>query len=136
MPPRTGWSYGLNTKQYTACEMLAKGEKEWDVLQCVFGLDKSDPPGKKQSATKELHKWMRLSGWNDCFNAIVRDIAYPAYGRAVRRIIAQIDDKNGWLSNKAANDTLTRFGPYINDNDKNELVIRIEGAPEMGSPDE
>lgn len=45
-----------------------------------------------------------------------------------------MDDSNAWLANKAANDVLTRFGPAIMGEDDKQIVVQVQGMPELGEP--
>lgn len=130
----TGSSFGLNVKQAQACRMLAEGAEDKDIMQIIFGVTKDSTFGEKQKARKTLNKWMQLPGFADCYRAIVKEYAYPTYGRAVARITKQIDDSNGWLANKAANDVLTRFGPVVMGDESREIKLVVEGAPFLGAP--
>lgn len=135
--PTTGSTFGLSVLETTACRMLAYGASEEDVMEGVLKIDMQNAtPGEKQGARKKLHKMMAKPGFQACYEATVQAVAYTNYGRAASRLFKQIDDKNGWLANKAANDVLTRYGPYVTGRDNKEVVIRIEGAPVMGTPEE
>ena len=130
----TGSTFGLNAKQAMACRLLAEGNTEEEVMGAFFGIGENSTYGEKQKARKTLHKWMREPGFQECFRAIVKEVAFTSYGSAVARIRQQVNDPNGWLANKAANDVLTRFGPTVMGEESREIKIVVEGALELGAP--
>ena len=132
----TGYTFGLTVKETLACRLLAEGSTEEEAIALAFGVDKNSPLGERQKASRKLHKLMADEKFQECFRAIVRERVMPAYGSAVNRIIQQVNDKSGWLANKAANDVLTRFGPAIMGDDDKSVVIRVEGGPVIGVPDD
>lgn len=134
----TGSTFGLNTQEAVACEMLARGETEADVMMVLWGFDyKNATPSEKHTYTKKLHAIKRKPGFKECFETIVRLSVYEPFARAKRRIERQIDSENEWVANKASNDFLNRYGHYVDGTgDSKEIVVRIEGAPKLGSPDE
>lgn len=132
----TGYTFGLTIPQTMACRMMALGRNEKDVLKEIFLVNDETPDKERKKAVKTLHQWMADPKYAECFRAIVKEQTLPAYGAAMQRIMSQINDSNGWLANKAANDILTRFGPVVLGEDSREVVIRIEGMPELGEPEE
>ena len=130
----TGSTFGLNARQAMACRLLAEGNSEEEVMAAFFHVTPASTYGEKQKARKTLHKWMREPGFQECFRAIVKEVAFTSFGPAVARIRKQVDDNNGWLANKAANDILTRFGPAVMGEESREVVVRVEGAPVLGAP--
>ena len=59
----------------------------------------------------------------------------PSYGRALARIDQQIDDSNPWIAQGAAREVLQRYGPAIMGEDDQTVTVKIEGMPEIGTPD-
>ena len=45
------------------------------------------------------------------------------------------DDKWGFLSNKAANDLLNRYWAVVMGEDDKQIVVKVEGMPDLGTPD-
>lgn len=138
----TGYSFGLNARQATAARLMAEGRKlDTNFVQmCGFDIRKEDKPTevseyKYQKARKVIHQWMKLPGFAECYRAIVREIAMPSYGRALARIDQQIDDSNPWIAQGAAREVLQRYGPAIMGEDDQTVTVKIEGMPEIGTPD-
>ena len=133
----TGSSFGLNVKEALACTMLAQGADETEVMMAIWNFDyKNASSGERHTYTKKLNAIKRKPEFAEAFKAHVRAQVYEPYGKAMKRLTKQIDSKNEWVQNKAANDVLTRFGHFVDGTDNKEVVIRVEGAPVMGSPKE
>lgn len=138
----TGYSFGLNARQATAARLMAEGRKlDTNFVQaCGFDIRKEDKPTevseyKYTKARKVINQWMKLPGFAECYRAIVREIAMPSYGRALARIDKQIDDANPWIAQGAAREVLQRYGPAIMGEDDQTVAVKIEGMPEIGTPD-
>lgn len=130
----TGSSFGLTIHQTQICRMLAEGYGEDEVVRIHWHITDQSSPKDKERAKKELRKLYKLPGWAECYRAIIRDWALDVHGQALKRISAQINDKNGWLANKASNDILTRFGPMVMGEESNQVKVIIEGMPTLGAP--
>lgn len=130
----TGSTFGLNAKQTAACRLLAQGNTEEEIMGLFFGIGENSTYGEKQKARKTLHRWMRLPEFQECYKAIVKEIAFGSVGAATARLIKQVNDENGWLANKASNDVLNRFAPMIMGEEDKQLVVKVVGAPEIGAP--
>lgn len=130
----TGYSFGLNAKQAYAARMLASGVEEKEVLAVLFNIGPDTDEKERKKAVKTLHTWMRKQEFIECFRAIVQEVCFSAFGKAQQRLIAQIDNKNDWLANKAANDIITMCKPLIMGDEDKQIVVRVEGAPDIGAP--
>ena len=138
----TGSTFGLNAKQAQAARLMAEGKTDDEIILILFGgvvgeNGEARPmtPAEKGKATKTLRKWAQLPGFADCYRAIVREIALPSYGRAIQRITKQIDDGNPWVAQGAAREVLARFGPVVMGTEDREIIVKVEGMPDIGMPD-
>ena len=134
----TGSTLGLNKDQFMACEMLARGWSEDRIKETIWHVNKDSPLGERQKAARKLHAWMEDPKFVEGYRAIVRQIAFPACGAAIQRLLKQVgieDEKWGFLSNKAANDILTRLWAAVMGDDDKQIVVKVEGMPDLGTPD-
>jgi hypothetical protein len=131
-------TYGVTAAQVQAMRLLLEGKSEEEVAIIAFDVRDetgSEPdPAKVKKAVDVLHKWQRDPKVQECWRRLLVESVRPDIVRALKRIARQIDDENGWLANKAANDLLTRFASQIIGEDENTTVIRVEGLPELGIP--
>ena len=125
------------TKQDMFVRMEARGESRPDILREVFGLDVGTSEQRLiQNADVQMCRWRRKPWYDEIWKDEVRKISIAMSAEALKKIKSQIRDDNGWLANKAANDSLTFAKPLIWGEDDKALTVKIEGMPEIGSPDD
>lgn len=133
----TGTTFKCTAKHVQAARLMAEGKTLdeialicWDVTDGAGHLDER----KKRNALKTLRLWKKKPEFTELYRALLREMAMPAYGKALNRITQQIDDPNPWIAQGAAREALTRFGPAIMGENENEIVIKVEGMPVLGMP--
>lgn len=125
------------TRQDTFVRMEARGEGRPEILLEVFGVDLQTADEKTiHNADATMSRWRKKSWYEDIWKDEIRRISIAMSSEALKKIKAQIRDDNGWLANKAANDSLTFAKPLIWGEDEKALTVKIEGMPELGSPDD
>ena len=118
--------------------MEARGEPADDILREIFGLDPETCSfDEKNKAYQQMWRWRHRADaqaiWDDEMKARVR----RCVPRAVGRLEKQVDDENGWLANKAANDMVNLAKTTgIFQSEEKALNVKIEGLPDLGSPDD
>ena len=128
---------GLNAKQKTAADLLAKGRDEDQVVYAIYGArpQYSEEKAAYTRGLRELRRWMRLPAFQELYRARVMSVALPMYGKALQTIQTQMDSENAWIAQGAAREVLTRFGDVVMGADSKEVTIRVEGMPTIGTPD-
>jgi hypothetical protein len=117
--------------------MEARGEGRPEILLKVFGVDLQTADEKTiHNADATMSRWRKKAWYEDIWKDEIRRISIAMSSEALRKIKSQIRDDNGWLANKAANDSLTFAKPLIWGEDEKALTVKIEGMPELGSPDD
>ena len=130
----TGYTFGLTAFSTEVCRLIAMGKTEDEVLFCKYGITPISTPQEKGKAKRQLHKLMNDPKFQECYRAIVKEIAWPAYGKATQKLVEQIDNGNDWLANKAANDVITRFHDALMGGEDKQIVVKVEGMPVLGTP--
>lgn len=129
----------MNAKQRHFVRMTAQGCSRAEMLLEVFGLDISDPDVDKKAvnaADQKMFRWRRHPEYEGLWKEEIRQQLMACAGSAYRVLRNQItDDKQPWLANKAANDLLNHGRPQIYGAEENTVNVRIEGLPDIGSPD-
>lgn len=124
-------------KQDMFVRMEARAEGRPAILKEVFGLEVGvSAENLIKNADMQMSRWRRKPWYDEIWKDEVRRISIAMSSEALKKIKAQIRDDNGWLANKAANDSLTFAKPLIWGEDEKAVNIRIEGMPEIGSPDD
>lgn len=125
------------TKQDLFVRMEAQGEGRPEILRKVFGLDpETASESELHAADCQMYRWRRKPWYDEIWKDEIRRISIAMSSEALKKIKSQIRDDNGWLANKAANDSLTFAKPLIWGEDEKAISVKIEGMPEIGSPDD
>lgn len=125
------------TTQDTFVRMEARGESRADIFDKVFGVDLAAADDRTiNRIDAQIYRWRRQPWYDEIWKDEIRRISIAMSSAALKRIKHQINDDNGWLANKAANDSLTFAKPLIWGEDDKALTVKIEGMPEIGTPDD
>lgn len=117
--------------------MSARGEPHEEIIRQTFGEEALTDEKKRHNANAAFNRWRQRPDyqpiWDDEMRARVRR-RVPA---AVGRLEKQVDDDNGWLANKAANDYIGLAKTVgVFQTEEKAVNVRIEGLPDIGSPDD
>lgn len=134
----TGSTFGLTKQQLQAVEMRAEGFTTKQIAMALFDVRDERgaecDPKKLEKAIIKVRSWWNNPRAIELHRALLKEFLGDLAGRAIQKLGQQLDDKNGWLVNKAANDILSKTGA-LGDDDK-QIVVKVEGMPEIGVPDE
>ena len=126
----------MNAKIESFIRMEARGEDHATVLEKIFGPESVTDPVKKNAAESAMHRWRTRPDAKAIWDDEVREIVKQCIPRAMSRISKQIDSKEGWLANKAANDVVNLAKTTsIFQTDEKAITVKIEGLPDIGSPE-
>ena len=117
--------------------MEARGEDHETVLREIFGQEYIDDPAKKSAAESKMHRWRHREDAQAIWDDEIRSVVRHCIPRAVHRLKSQVDNQNDWVANKASNDVinLAKTTGIFQDNEKT-VSVKIEGLPDIGSPDD
>lgn len=128
----------LNAKQENAIRAEARGEDHMFILREYFGLAPDADKAAIHAAECKLQRLRHRPEYDGIWADELKKTVRRHVPGALQTILAQAKSKsNDWLANKAANDCLTfagRIGAVANEDEK-EVVVRVEGMPEIGTPD-
>ena len=65
----------------------------------------------------------------------VMKMAGPQFRGAVDKLASQMESENESVSQRAAKELIDLFADAVLKEDDHEIVVRIEGMPEIGMPD-
>ena len=127
----------MSLKQEKFIRMKAQGKSRAEILQEVFGLDIETAAQKDlRNADNRMCSWKKHPEYEKIWKEEIRDVLFGFTGEAVQVIGSQLNKAElPWLQNKAANDILNYGKQQIFGSDENEVTIKIEGMPELGTPD-
>ena len=127
----------MNAQIENFIRMEARGEKHETILREIFGPEYVTNKKLKNAAESTMYRWRHREDqqaiWDDEMKARVRR-RVPS---AVERLEKQIEDDNQWIANKAANDYIGLAKTVgIFQSEEKAVNVRIEGMPDIGSPDD
>lgn len=127
----------MSLKQEKFIRMKAQGKSRAEILQEVFGLDMETASTREiRNADNRMCDWKKHPEYEKIWKEEIRDVLFGFTGEAVQVIGGQLNKTElPWLQNKAANDILNYGKQQIFGSDENEVTIKIEGMPELGTPD-
>ena len=135
---KTGFTLGVTKDQYHALTLRADGKSLEEIAIIIFDVtneNQGTDEEKMWKAINTLRKWFRDPKVVEAYKEIIKETIMPCLSKSLKRLGKQIDDSNGWLANKAANDMLTRYGNFVFDEDDKTIHIQVEGMPELGTPE-
>ena len=131
--------FRLKKKHVAAAQLLAEGFSTAEIAAAMFNVTTPDGGTDKKklaNALSQVRKWRREPEFIALYRDTLREMTEPACGRAVKKITEQVDDENPWIAQNAAREVLTRFLPIVMGEDDKTITIKVEGMPELGTPEE
>ena len=130
--------YGpMTAKMEKFIRMEARGETPADIMQEIFGLGPDADDRKKANARQIMWRWRHRPDAQAIWEDEVRNVVRACIPSAMNRIKRQVDDDNGWLANKAANDVIgLAKTTSVFTNEERAVRVQIEGMPDLGTPDD
>jgi len=120
--------------QINVAEMMFQGMSDEQICIEQFRIDPEDKK-KMSSGKRKLTMLRRDEKFQEYYKSIITEWTVHHVGKALTKLANQIDDKNGWLANKACNDILNQSKNFTGVDDSS-VVVKIEGGIELGTPEE
>ncbi len=129
---------GLDRYQAAVARCLADGLTYRDtaiaVYKCV-GKDGLTDEALVKKSMEKISNLVHTKQFKECYKSIMADYHLPRIGTAFKVLEKQMGSENEWVANKASNDILTRCTPAVFGDDEKQIVVRVEGMPELGVPE-
>jgi len=127
---------GLLTAQQKLVADLTFQGKNLDEIAKALYFPVTEPTEKDmKNAIQRIRRIQKLPQFIEYYKSILTEWTVHHTGKALNKLAQQIDSDLPWLANKAANDILQRSAPLFESEDANTITVRVEGMPELGSPD-
>lgn len=126
----------LTAQQELFIRLSAQGKTRPEILSAVFNIDSSTMT--KDELAKydmKMSRWRKLPEFESIWKDEVKSILYGCTAEAIQVIKGQLREDIPWLKNKAANDLLNYGKQQIYGDEERAVHVKIEGMPEIGSPD-
>ena len=117
--------------------MTARAESRKDIMREVFDID-IDTASRNEihNADCKMSRWRSLPEFEGIWKDEVKSILYGCTAEAIQVIRGQLREDVPWLKNKAANDLLNYGKQQIYGDEERAVHVKIEGMPEIGSPEQ
>jgi hypothetical protein len=127
----------LTADQERFVRMSAQGKSRAEILKEIFDIDIDTADYRTiNNADAKMCRWRKLPEFESIWKDEVRSILYGCTAEAVQVIKSQLKSDQGWLQNKAANDLLNYGKAQIYGEEEKAVHVKIEGMPDLGSPDD
>ena len=144
---RTGGTLGITKKQFLAMSALAEGKtvkeitNDPNIFPGAWSVDANGnyftTEARQATARRKLREWIADPNCQAAYQAIIKEYAQSYLSASLHLLGKQLADPNPWIAQGAARDMLNRFSSMLGMNEeKQETVIRIEGMPQLGIPEE
>ena len=120
--------------QINAADMMFRGYTDEEMVRELWP-QKTDV-NQIRAAKQRLRNLRRDEKFQEYYRTLVQEWSVHHVGRALSRLSEQIDSNQPWLANKAANDVLTHSKQMITGMDDGTVVVKVEGMPELGTPED
>ena len=126
----------LTAQQELFIRLSAQGKTRPEILKEVFNIDSSTMT-KNELAKYDMKmtRWRKPPEFESIWKDEVKSILYGCTAEAIQVIKGQLREDIPWLKNKAANDLLNYGKQQIYGDEERAVHVKIEGMPEIGSPD-
>ena len=120
--------------QINAAEMMFRGLTDVEIVRELW--PDADTDCKINAKRRRLRNLRADEKFQEYYRSLVTDWSVHHVGRALRKLSEQIDSNQPWLANKAANDVLLQSKALTAGIDDGTVVVKVEGMPELGTPDD
>jgi len=118
--------------------MEANSASRADKLKEIFGIDLATAPEKQvHNADAAMSRWRKHPMFDQAWKEEQRRWCYEDFTLAMsvfRKGMKQ--DKDGWLAMNSAVNALSNANKRLFHDEDSAVTVRIEGLPDIGSPDE
>lgn len=119
--------------QVNAADMMFRGFTDEQIVRELWP-EKNDK--QVQIAKQRLRNLRRNEKFQEYYGTLVQEWSIHHVGKALNKLTEQIDSNMPWLANKAANDVIQHSKTMIDGMNDNQVVVKVEGMPEIGTPEE
>ena len=113
----------LTVKQLQAAALIGVGRSHAEVAKEV------------NVAESTLRRWLHDGAFKDEVRTEMHERLVQAGAKALDVLISQLDSSNPYVAQNSARFLMEKYEQAKHDGEDKDMVIRIEGMPELGVPD-
>jgi len=121
--------------QINAADMMFRGYTDEEIVKALWPYKEWTDKAVK-AAKSRLRNLRKDEKFQEYYRSLVTEWSVHHVGRALNKLAEQVDSNQPWLANKAANDVILQSKNLITGLDDNTVVVKVEGMPELGVPEE
>ena len=134
MASRGDFRPSLTKPELFVCELAFEGLSDDEIVKRVYGACYGCQEYKR--SLKKVRDILRKPEVQERFRELVQSRALIEVGHGLKKLREQTEDDSAWLANKATNDLLNRMWPMVMGEEDKSVVVKIEGMPQLGTPDQ
>lgn len=126
----------LTVEQDRFVRMEANGYTTAEIILEMYGMKREDDPKAYHNLECKLSHWRDHPKYEETWKDEVRKQDYQDYitaRKVLRKSMKQ--EKDGWLAMQSAVNALNNSGKRIYQGEDSAVTVRIEGMPDLGTPD-
>ena len=130
-------SENLTVEQDRFVRMEANGYSTDEIILEMFGKKRSDDPKAYHAIECTLSRWRKHKRYEEVWKEEVRKQDFRDYTNA-RKVLRKSmnNEKDGWLAMQSAVNVMNSSGKRIYADEDSAVTVRIEGMPDLGTPDQ
>ena len=126
----------LTLEQERFIRMEANGYSTPEIIKELWNMAEEDDPKVYHNLECKLSRWRKHPKYEECWKDEIRQYDFRDYSLARKVLRKGMRSQEDWLSMQAAVNALNNSGKRIFRDEENTVTVRIEGMPDLGSPDQ
>lgn len=126
----------LTVEQDRFVRMEANGITSREIIFELWGMKEEDDPKAYHNMECRLSDWRKHPKYEETWRDEVRKQDFGDYSLARKTLRRSMKDDDKWLAMQSAVNVLNNSGKRIFGAEENAVTVRIEGLPDIGSPDD
>lgn len=139
MPVTRKPGFRLQKKHLEAVQLMFEGYSIPEIAEALFdirGPDGMPDKKKRNNAVRQVYYWVEKPEFLEAYRKLEQGMMMPRYSKAMKVFDRQLEDSNPWVAQGAAREIANRFGPQLMGQSETEVVVRVEGMPDLGTPED
>lgn len=126
----------LTVDQERFVRMEANGITSREIIFELWGMKEEDDPKAYHNMECRLSDWRKHPKYEETWRDEVRKQDFGDYSLARKTLRRSMKADDQWLAMQSAVNVLNNSGKRIFGAEENAVTVRIEGLPDIGSPDD
>ena len=126
----------LTLEQERFIRMEANGYSTPEIIMDLWHMAEEDDPKAYHNYECKLSRWRKHPKYEETWKDEIRQYDFRDYSLARKVLRKGMRSSEDWLSMQAAVNALNNSGKRIFRDEENTVTVRIEGMPDLGSPED